>query len=141
MFRSRPSPSPASTLALAALLLLAHAPPLLAQRFRLRLPPLRNSPAVIEAFVNVVARPSESTVRVYCDEQPAALGTIVAADGWIVTKASELTGNVVCKLKDGRSLAAAVVGVEESRDLAMLKLQAPPLRPTHPPSAHPAHLS
>jgi serine protease Do len=129
MFRSRPSPSSASTLALAALLLLAQATPLLAQRFGRRLPPLRNSPAVIEAFVNVVAKPSESTVRVYCDEQPAALGAIVAADGWIVTKASELTGNVVCKLKDGRSLPATVVGVEDRHDLAMLKVQATGLRP------------
>src|SRR5262245_41247830 len=103
MRRLSPLPSSGPAIGLAALLLLAHVTPASAQRRRGAAGPVRNSPAVLAAFKNVVAKPSESTVRVLCDENESALGTIVAADGWIVTKASELRGNLVCKLKDGRT--------------------------------------
>src|SRR5262245_7654804 len=109
----------------AVVLLLGQAGPVSAQNETLS----RNSPAVLAAFKNVVARPSESTVRVLCDDKEAALGTIVAADGWIVTKASLLKGKVVCKLKSGKSFPARVIGVEEDNDLAMLKVEATGLRP------------
>jgi hypothetical protein len=59
---------------------------------------LKNDRAVLAAFRSVVAKPSQSTVRILCDGKDAALGTVVAADGWIVTKATELKGKVVCKL-------------------------------------------
>ena len=49
---------------------------------------LRGSPKVLAAFRQVVARPSLSTVRVKCDGKDAALGTVVRADGWILTKAT-----------------------------------------------------
>src|SRR5947208_784928 len=111
---------------LAAVVLLLHqAGPVWAQSET----PTRNSPAVLAAFKNVVARPSESTVRVLCDGKEAALGTIVAEDGWVVTKASLLRGKVACKLKGGKSLPAKVVGVEEDNDLAMLKVEATGLKP------------
>src|SRR5437660_11259317 len=45
---------------------------------------LRSGPAVKEAFKPVVAGPSKSTVRVRADGKDAALGTVVAADGWIL---------------------------------------------------------
>src|SRR5437868_11887239 len=61
---------------------------------------LRSDPSVLAAFRSVVARPSQSTARILCDGKEAALGTIVAADGWIVTKASLLKGKIVVKLKD-----------------------------------------
>jgi serine protease Do len=83
----------------------------------------------LAAFKNVVARPSESTVRVLCDDKEAALGTIVSADGWIVTKASLLRGKVTCKVKGGKALTAKIVGVEEDNDLAMLKVEASGLKP------------
>jgi len=112
--------------ALAALVLLLHqAGPVSAQSDTSS----RNSPAVLAAFRNVVARPSESTVRVLCDDKEAALGTIVSADGWIVTKASLLKGKVACKLKTGKSFPARIVGVEEENDLAMLKVEASGLKP------------
>jgi serine protease Do len=54
-----------------------------------------------------------------------ALGTVIAADGYILTKASELKYNDVktaltCKLPDGREVPARVVGVHDETDLAML---------------------
>jgi serine protease Do len=89
----------------------------------------KSSLDVLAAFRAVVARPSESTVRVLCDGKEAALGTIVGADGWVLTKASELKGKVSCQLKDGKTLPASVVGVEDKTDLAMLKVAATGLKP------------
>src|SRR5262249_39684697 len=122
MRRLLPFPSLRPATVLAALLLLAQATPVLAQRRSSA--PIRNSPAVVAAFRNVVAKPSESTVRILCDDNESALGTIVAADGWIITKASELKGNIVCRLKDGRLFSAKITGVEDKHDLAMLKIEA-----------------
>src|SRR6516164_6386010 len=79
----------------------------------------RDNPKVVQLFRPVVAPVTTSTVRVVCDGKNAALGTVVGADGWIITKASELKGKVVCKFKDGKELPATVVGVHEPFDLAM----------------------
>jgi serine protease Do len=84
----------------------------------------KNSPAVFHAFHSVVAKPSLSIVRVQCDGKDVALGTIIGPDGWILTKASELKGNPVCRLRDGRQLEARVVGIHEPYDLALLKIEA-----------------
>jgi serine protease Do len=92
--------------------------------------PLRlNSPKVLAAFHDVVVQPSQSTVRVRCDGKDVALGTIVGADGWIVSKYSEIKGPVTCQLKDGRELSAKIVGVQEPYDLVMLKVEAKDLKP------------
>jgi len=89
----------------------------------------KSSPAMFAAFKSVVAKPSESTVRVLCGDKPVALGTIISGDGWIITKASELKGKVVCKLKDDRSFSAKVVGIDDKHDLAMLKIETNGLKP------------
>jgi serine protease Do len=65
------------------------------------------------------------------DGTAVALGTIVGADGWILTKNSQLkegaTPSVV--FRDGRTLAARVTGVDYRYDLAMLKVDAQDLTP------------
>src|SRR6516164_2703471 len=66
----------------------------------------RNSPKVLAAFRTVVAAPGKFTVRVQCDGKDVALGTVVGPDGWVLTKASELSGRIVCRLRDGRRLDA-----------------------------------
>ncbi|HWG41658.1 MAG TPA: PDZ domain-containing protein [Gemmataceae bacterium] len=91
--------------------------------------PVKTSPAFRAAFRDVVAPSLRSTVRVRCDDKAAALGAIVGADGWIVTKASELKGEIVCQLPDGRELPARIVGIQEPYDLAMLKVEAKNLTP------------
>ncbi len=90
---------------------------------------LRSSPQILAAFREVVAGPSQCTVRVCCDGKDAALGTIVGPNGWILTKASELKGKIVCKLKDGRELEGHIVGVHDKHDLALLKIKARGLKP------------
>ncbi len=108
--------------------LAGQAPAVLAQRGYSR-DMQRSSPAIIKAFREVVAQPSESTVRILCDGKPAALGAVVDENGWIITKASLLTGAVVCKFKDGRELPAVIVGADEPYDLALVKVAAKDLVP------------
>ncbi len=91
--------------------------------------PGRNTAPILAAFKPVVAKPSESVVRVVCDNVEIALGTVVAPDGFIVTKASDLKGKIVCKFRDGKEFAARVVGVDEKYDLAILRVETSGLRP------------
>ncbi len=91
---------------------------------------LRTSPKVVQAFRSVITKPSQSAVRIRCDGKDVALGAVVGADGWILTKASELYGDkITCKLRNGKELAARLVGVQEAYDLAMLKIEAKDLTP------------
>jgi serine protease Do len=89
----------------------------------------RNNPKVVKLFRPVVAPVAASTVRVVCDGKDAALGAVVGADGWIVTKASELKGKVVCRFKDSKELPAKIVGIHEAFDLALLKVETAGLCP------------
>jgi serine protease Do len=89
----------------------------------------RNSPKVLAAFRDVVAQARQSTVKVLCDGKETALGTVVGADGWVLTKKSELKGRTTCKLTDGRELEARTVGAQEAFDLALLKIDAKGLKP------------
>lgn len=90
---------------------------------------LRSNPAFMQAFREVVQPAGRSTVRVQCDGKDTCLGTVVAADGWILTKAHDLTGNIFCKLDDGRKFEARIIGIHEPHDLALLKIGAEKLRP------------
>src|SRR6266446_1172756 len=90
--------------------------------------PSKSSSKFLAAFRAPVAKTCQSTVRVFCDGKRVALGTIVASDGWILTKASELNGAPVCCLSDGRQFEARVAGVHEGFDLALLKIDARDLK-------------
>ncbi len=95
-----------------------------ARKFRL------SNDVTMTAFGPVVAAASRATVRVRTDGKDAALGTVVGAEGWIMTKLSQLKGNrLTCKLSDGRELPAKIVGIHADTDLAMLKIQANGLHP------------
>jgi serine protease Do len=67
---------------------------------------------------------SASVVEIVVGSKQVALGTIVRADGWIITKASELTADAKCKLTDGRLLSAELQHVAHEHDLAFLKVDA-----------------
>ena len=101
--------------------------PLLA---RLGLAPMQNEmqsgkgrPAALATLTSVVAATSPSVVEVLCDGKLAGLGTVVRNDGYIVTKASELTDKITCKV-GGRELPAIVVKKNDEFDLALLKVDA-----------------
>src|SRR4051812_38379590 len=54
----------------------------------------RDNPRMLAAFREVVAQPSRSVVRVRADGRDVAMGTIVGADGWVLTKNSEIPEDV-----------------------------------------------
>ena len=85
--------------------------------------PSRDCDSIKAVVRPVVAQAARCTVRVKCDGRDTALGTIVGPEGWVLTKASELTGKVICRLPDHRELDARIVGVNPNVDLAMLKIE------------------
>lgn len=93
---------------------------------RITIPKWRLSagPHVRSAFREVIAETRLATVRVRSDGRDTALGGIVGADGWILTKASQLPGEVTCLLTDQREFDARIVGVDRDYDLALLKIDA-----------------
>jgi serine protease Do len=84
---------------------------------------LTNGTYVRSAFQEVVAEPNTWTVRIKVDGKDAALGTVVTPNGHILTKASQLTGQITCRLFDGRELAANLIGIKPEFDLAMIKVE------------------
>lgn len=118
-------------------LLLAFAGTAVAQLPKINPDDLRNGKKVVQAFRPVVAKASESTVRLVVEGKDVGFGTIVDADGYVLTKWSLVNGktDIVCKLKDGKVLSARVVGyrdddkIEGAFDLAMLKVDAKGLKP------------
>ena len=93
----------------------------------------KDSPKVKEAFRQVVAPVRSSVVEIECldgdqKSKVVALGTIVGANGWILTKASELSGEITCKVPGKGHHRAKIVGVHQAYDLAMLKIDADDLR-------------
>ena len=90
---------------------------------------LRNNAQIKSLLKPAVAPAAAATVRIFGDDHAVALGTVVAADGLIVTKASQLTGKLECRLADGRKLPATLVGRDEATDLALLKVDATNLTP------------
>ena len=108
-----------------ALLVLAVAAPGFAQPKRDRPPTnpttIKSTPQFIALFKPSVEKPARSTVRVQVDGKDAAVGTVVSADGAILTKASELkAGRVSVKAADGTEHEAKVVATAELFDLALV---------------------
>jgi serine protease Do len=97
----------------------------------------KNNEQIQNLLKPVVAPAAEATVRISCAGHEVALGTVVAADGLIVTKASQLGERPECLLSDGRKLPGAVVGTDDATDLALLRVDANNLAPVtwaDPPS-------
>lgn len=81
---------------------------------------------VRKAFEPVVREVRDSVVQLVVDGDEKVLGTIVDADGYLVSKASELKDAkaITAYLEDGRRFSAKLVGVDRHNDLAMLKIDA-----------------
>lgn len=89
----------------------------------------RDTSKLMIPFKQVVEKARESTVRVRCDDKNASLGTIVSAQGHILTKASELNGKVTCRLNDGTEYDATILSVHKSTDLALIRIDVDRLTP------------
>lgn len=104
------------------ILILVGALPVQAQQTR--------TPQMTKLFREVVEKSAKSTVRVLANDKDAALGVVVTADGWILTKYSELKSNKIrVKLHDGKTLDAELFGHDVPFDLVMLKVDAKDLTP------------
>lgn len=78
--------------------------------------PLRN------CFVAPGKAVAQSVVELLVDSKPVSIGTIVNADGWILTKASVLSGKVSCLLPDRSVVVAEKRAESQAHDLALLKI-------------------
>lgn len=75
------------------------------------------------AFRDSVKDVSKATVRILSDGRYKALGAIVDKDGYVLTKYSELNGQLSCKLQSGVVVDAELVGFDQDHDLAMLRIE------------------
>ena len=89
---------------------------------------LKSHATVKAAFRQAVLPAKAATVRIRIDGKAAALGAIVEPDGYIISKASLLDGQLTCRMPDGRELPARLLGQSEETDLALLKVEADDLK-------------
>lgn len=85
---------------------------------------LTDGPQVRAAFRPAVSESVAATVEVRSGGKRVAFGGVVGANGWVLTKATQLEEPITCRLHDDRELDARIVGVDRAYDLAMLKLDA-----------------
>ncbi len=82
----------------------------------------KKNDAFVSVFKTVIGSSRDSVVEVINGKKQIALGTVVGSDGLVLTKASELKGDVKCKLANGTLLSPEVVGIDPDTDLVLLKL-------------------
>lgn len=73
-----------------------------------------------------LARPvSKSIVRLYAGDRHVAMGTVVSADGLLITKNSEVTtrGPITCLLSDGSKVPAKLRRADKVHDVALLEIE------------------
>ena len=92
-------------------------------------PHSKNHPSARGAFKSIAAAAGASTVAIYCDGKQVALGAVVDAGGYVVTKASELAPGARCRFRDGRSVPTAIVAKDDRNDVALLKVSPKGLKP------------
>jgi serine protease Do len=90
----------------------------------------RSGEEILAAFSPVSAAATNSIVEVNVDGDAVALGTVVDAEGLVLTKASEIKpGKLTCWLATGREVPAVQLGVDKDEDMALLRVQAEGLKP------------
>ncbi len=83
----------------------------------------KTSMQTLSLFAPALQAAGDCVVEIRGDNYATALlGTIVEANGYIVTKASDLPVHPFVVLPDGRTLPAHVVGKDTATDLALLKV-------------------
>jgi len=86
--------------------------------------------SVLAEWRPLVKSAREATVRLLKDNRQIAMATVVSADGYALTKSSEVSKGVLeAEFHDGRIVGAKVVDKLESYDLALIKLDASGLKP------------
>ena len=91
--------------------------------------PDRGKRRIVSLFSDAVAAVNDSVVRVLSDGKEVALGTVVTEDGKVLTKGSDLKGELQCVLRDGTKHKAFHVGYHKPSDLALIKMDTDGLKP------------
>ncbi|MCY2974481.1 MAG: PDZ domain-containing protein [Planctomycetota bacterium] len=85
---------------------------------------------VLRTFEQVVGSSSDSTVQIISGGRQVSLGIVVDKDGWVLTKASQLSGDgLECRLADGTVVQAVRKSVRQDIDLALVRIEANDLLP------------
>ncbi len=98
----------------------------LRQGFSVKVSHRRDNGEMMQLVRPILSAVEQSVVQVISGGRTAALGTIVGAEGYVLTKRSELSGGdpIRVRLYDGRLLPARVAAVRRANDLALLKIDA-----------------
>ena len=92
----------------------------------------KEAEGILDDYKPVVARATQSTVRILADGRQKSLGTIVSEDGYVLTKLSELPkGTIGCELAGGLTIEAELKDQYPTFDLALIKLDADGLQPAN----------
>ncbi|MGO8677578.1 MAG: trypsin-like peptidase domain-containing protein [Limisphaerales bacterium] len=90
----------------------------------------RSGEQTLRAFAPVSKATRNSIVKLNVDGETVALGTVVSAGGLVLTKASEIKpGSLTCWLASDKEVKAQLLGVDEEEDVALVRVQAPGLKP------------
>jgi serine protease Do len=86
--------------------------------------------AILRAFGPVSESVRDSIAILKLDGKTVALGTIVDADGYLITKSSEISeGHLTCALANLTEVRARVVSRDDDNDVALIKVEAQNLQP------------
>lgn len=81
------------------------------------------SRATLAEYRSCVKDARKSTVSILKEGKQVAFGSVVTADGYVITKASQLSkGPLECEFMDGKIVSAKQVSKLDTYDLALLKL-------------------
>lgn len=90
----------------------------------------RSGDETLQAFAPVAQATRHSIVKLNVDGETVALGAVVATNGLVITKASELKqGKLTCWLATGKQVNAELVGTDPDEDVALVRVQATGLKP------------
>ena len=84
----------------------------------------------MRAFASVSRATRDSIVKLNVDGETVTLGTVVGADGLVLTKASEMKpGKLTCWLATEKEVGAELLAKDEEEDLALVRVHAAGLKP------------
>ena len=86
----------------------------------------RQSKSILNGLRSPSVSAAASTVKVFANDRQIALGVIVKADGFVLTKLSEVENrsHLRIELNDGNAYAATILKQNQENDLVILKIDA-----------------
>lgn len=95
-----------------------------------RNPYQRSHFSMLRTFRECIGEHYISTVKLVHNDRQLAMGVVVAADGWVLSKSSELPdGELSCRFHDAERAAARVVVRRPDLDLALVRVDRDDLKP------------